>query len=381
MHRVLCTFGATYNGGTLRVLTDGLPHLNLCPGLQLAFGDLYERDEVKDVFRLAGLQVAEVGMQCPPYTSLREGLARQFDKFRSIPGYCRIAYRLRRAARRFDVLYVHTYKELVLAAVSGVPVVWHCHGLDFIPPFLARLAARCHRVIAISEAVAVTLREIGVSGDRIVTVLNAIDVDRVLTAASQAPVHPCPTPGARPVVLVPTASIRSAKGIHVVLQAVQDLPNIEVWIAGDLQDAAANVYLQHLFDLSRSLELRGRVHFMGFRADIYSLMRVADIVCIPSVYREGFGLAAAEAMALGKPVVVSNRGALPEVVQDGETGIVIDPDKPEQLTLALQNLIADPQYARKLGENAALAARQRFSYARWAESVGQVLRDTPQREI
>jgi glycosyltransferase involved in cell wall biosynthesis len=341
----------------------------------LVFGDLYEREDVKAVFRGAGVAVAEVGVGCAPYTSVRHGLARQIDKVRAFPRYCLIAHRLRRAAQTVDVVYVHTYKELVLAAWSGARIVWHCHGLDGVPPFTAHLARLCAGVIAISDTVAEALREIGVHGDRITTILNAIDTERMLTAAAPPPIAPFPIRGTAPVVLVPTASIRANKGIHVLLQAAQEVPELEIWIAGDMRDSAAGGYAEHLLELSRSPKLSGRVHFIGFRPDIYSVMRAADIVCVPSVCREGFGLAAAEAMALGKPVIVSNRGALPDVVQQGEAGIIIDPDRPQELTSALQRLITGSQYAQRLGAHAASYARLRFSYDRWAETVAQVLRD------
>lgn len=379
--KVLCTFGATYGGGVLRVLTDGLPRLNRLPGMQMAFGDLYEREDVQAVFRGAGVPVADVGMRCVPYTSVRHGLARQIDRVRAFPRYCLIAHRLRRAAQTVDVVYVHTYKELVLAAWSGARIVWHCHGLDGVPPFTARLAGLCAAVIAISDTVAEALRKIGVPGDRIITVLNAIDVERILTAAVPPPIAPFPIRGTAPVVLVPTASIRANKGIHVLLLAAQEVPELEIWIAGDMRDSAAGGYAEQLLELSRSPKLSGRVHFIGFRPDIYSVMRAADIVCVPSVNREGFGLAAAEAMALGKPVIVSNRGALPDVVQQGHAGIIIDPDRPQELTSALRRLITDRQYAQRLGAHAASYARLRFSYDRWAETVAQVLMNASRKHL
>jgi glycosyltransferase involved in cell wall biosynthesis len=181
------------------------------------------------------------------------------------------------------------------------------------------------------------------------------------------------------VVLVPTASIRRIKGIHVLLEAAQGVPELEIWIAGDMLDPAAGGYAEQLLALSRLPKLSGRVHFLGFRRDIYSLMRVADLVCVPSVCREGFGLAAAEAMALGKPVIVSNRGGLPDVVQQGEAGIIIDPDRPQELTGALQRVVSDSQYAQRLGAHAASYARKRFSYDRWTREVAAVLKNASRK--
>lgn len=376
--KVLCTYGATYAGGIQRVLTDGLPHLSRCVGIDLAFGDLYEREDLKELFRTRGLKVVDVGLPRPPYTSLRNGFSRHVDQFRAFPDYCRIAHRLRRTVRAMDVIYVHTYKELVLAAASAVPIVWHCHGLEAIPPLARRMAGLCHRVIAISESVAEALRSIGVRGDKIVTVENAIDVGRVRADGAVAPVTPLPVRGAAPVVLLPAASIRANKGIHLLLQAAATVPGTDIWIAGDMSDPVGDEYRRRLIDLSRAPALSGRIHFLGFRADIYSVMLTADAICIPSVCREGFGLVAAEAMALGKPVIVSNRGALPEVVQHRETGIVIDPDIPQELVSALRSLTSDKQYLQDLGAKAAMAAEKRFSYVRWADGVAQVLRQACQ---
>jgi glycosyltransferase involved in cell wall biosynthesis len=86
-------------------------------------------------------------------------------------------------------------------------------------------------------------------------------------------------------------------------------------------------------------------------------------------------------MTLGKPVIVSNRGALPDVVQQGEAGIIIDPDRPQDLTSALQRLITDSQYAQRHGTHAESYARLRFSYDRWAETVAQVLRDASRKHL
>jgi glycosyltransferase involved in cell wall biosynthesis len=218
------------------------------------------------------------------------------------------------------------------------------------------------------------LREIGVPGESITTILNAIDPERIIAAANTPPIVPLPGRGTVAVVLVPTASIRPTKGVHVLLKAVQEIPALQVWVSGDLRDSMTGGYAEQLLNLSRSPELAGRVHFIGFRPDIYAVMRAADIVCVPSLSREGFGLVAAEAMALGKPVIVSNRGALPDVVEQGEAGVIIDPDRPPELTAALQRISTDSQYVQRLCAHATSYVRLRFSYTRWARDVAAILR-------
>src|SRR5439155_23952345 len=102
----------------------------------------------------------------------------------------------------------------------------HCDGLGLedLPPFAAHLAGLCARVIAVSDTVANCLLAIGVPRDRIITVLNAVDLDRVLSEAQSPPSEPLPNCPATPVLLVPAASIRPNKGIHVLLEAAREIP-------------------------------------------------------------------------------------------------------------------------------------------------------------
>jgi glycosyltransferase involved in cell wall biosynthesis len=104
--------------------------------------------------------------------------------------------------------------------------------------------------------------------------------------------------------------------------------------------------------------------------ELAGLMAEADAFCLPSLY-EGFGLTALEAMACGAPVVVSNRGALPEVV--GDAGIVTEPTG-DAVAAALRTLLADPSRARELGAAAAARARG-FTWERTATGWLEVLRN------
>ena len=378
--RVLCTFGAAFDGGTHRVLADGLPHLNRDLRLRLSFADLYSRPQFQREFADMGIATRDLGVQCPPFISFRSGLGRLVDSLRAVPDHWRIVAGLRRALQQADVVYVHTYKELVLATVARSldrtrrpAIVWHCHGLDGAPPFAKTFARGCRCVIAISGFVAGTLAGMGLPPEQIRTVVNAIDFDRVRASAAIPPASPLPRRVAPGIVLLPAASLRPVKGMHALLQAAKLVPDAQVWLTGDTHDPAAAQYVSQLLAIASSPELTGRVHFLGFRPDIYSVMQAADIVCVPSTYLEGFGLVAAEAMCLGKPVIVSNRGALPEVAAHGEAALVIDPDQPASLAKAIEKLIVQKNYASRLGIAARTSAIQRFSYVRWAREVAAVL--------
>lgn len=109
-------------------------------------------------------------------------------------------------------------------------------------------------------------------------------------------------------------------------------------------------------------------------SDLAALMAGADAFCLPSLY-EGFGLTVAEAMACGAPVVVSDRGALSEVV--GDAGVVVEPTA-HALTTALRSVLTDPARAEQLGRAAAARARS-FTWERTAAGWLAVLRSAAEQ--
>jgi glycosyltransferase involved in cell wall biosynthesis len=109
--------------------------------------------------------------------------------------------------------------------------------------------------------------------------------------------------------------------------------------------------------LARGLGLEERVEFLGFieHSDLPSLLAEFDIFAMPSIYDdESFGVAALEASATGLPVVATNVGGVPEVVEDNKTGILVERGNVEELAAALEKLIVNPALRAKMG----LAGRQ-----------------------
>jgi len=106
--------------------------------------------------------------------------------------------------------------------------------------------------------------------------------------------------------------------------------------------------------LARDLGIADRVVFTGFRDDVPELVSTFDLFVLASVY-EPFGLVLAEAMALERPVVASRVGGIPEVVADGESGLLVPPRDPSALAEAAARLLRDEALARRMGQ----AGRQR----------------------
>ena len=135
---------------------------------------------------------------------------------------------------------------------------------------------------------------------------------------------------------------------------IERIPRAHAVIAGsgDLED--------YLRDLADEVGVAEQVHVLGPRKDVPALMHAIDVFAMPSIW-EGFGLVLLEAMAAGRPVVASRVATIPEVVADGETGILVPAGDPLALADALASLANQPTLARQYGEAGRERLRRQFS--------------------
>ena len=128
-------------------------------------------------------------------------------------------------------------------------------------------------------------------------------------------------------------------------------------------------------DLARlrdSLGLGERLRLLGFRTDPDAVLAAADVVAVPSTRPDPFPNSALEALAAGRPVVAAGAGGLPELVRDGETGVLVAPGDQAALAQALRALADDPDRRARMGAAAAADARQRFSLQAMLDGVEAV---------
>lgn len=120
---------------------------------------------------------------------------------------------------------------------------------------------------------------------------------------------------------------------------------------------------QNLKDAARQMGIQDNVIFTGFVDDLYQVMRTFDIFVMSSIY-EGFGISLAEAMALGKPAVVTRIGGMTEVVEDHVSGLLVEPRAPEDLAQKILALLSDDDLRRTMGHAAQLQVKQKFDIRR-----------------
>ncbi len=276
--------------------------------------------------------------------------------------------------RRFrpDVVHTHlvhadVYGQ-VAAALARVPGVSSVHGT---PAFYRRAPLRqagqaagrlARRRIAISAHVARFVEELGLAPvDRIRIVHYGIDAERFTLDASMSS-HTRDELHLPPDALVVGIASRliPGKGHDVLIQSVSEATrtgrDIRLLVVGDGPERAS------LEALARRWCRPSVVHFTGFAEDVRPYLGASDVLAFPTQQwlGEGFGLAALEAMATGKPVVASRVGSLPEVVDDGVTGVLVPPASVTGFSDALIGLADDPARRARFGRKAALRAREVF---------------------
>ncbi len=150
----------------------------------------------------------------------------------------------------------------------------------------------------------------------------------------------------------------------------QEDDRVRLWIAGDGPLGPT------LAAQAQRLGVEERVAFLGFRRDVPRLLAAADLLVITSL-REGLPNAALEAMAARRPVVATAVCGNPELIRDGETGLLVPPSAPDALAAALSALIADPVRRRQMGERGRRRVEQWFEASgaldRWEEYLSRLV--------
>jgi len=268
-------------------------------------------------------------------------------------------HRIRRAARACGARIIHSNSATAHLYASGaaaalrLPAIWHSRDLRPLPfPALA-LCRRADRVVAVSEAVADFLSQEGLTRPRVTRIYNGIDAAawRARVTGTDARAGLGLDASAR-VILMPAQFVpwkRHEDALRMMPTLLAHEPAARLVLAGSDAFGDHRKLEASLRALAAELVISDKVVFAGARGDIPDLMATSEIVLIPSE-GEPFGRVAIEAMALGKPVVGTRAGGLPEVVRDGETGLLTAPCAPQSLATACARLLLNRGLARRLGE-------------------------------
>lgn len=283
---------------------------------------------------------------------------------------------------KIDIMHAHNRASQVLAhwasGLSAVPYVTTCHGF-----YKRRLGRRIWpawgaRVIAISDDVARHLHEdFHVPPSAVRTVENGVDIDGIRSAVARfSPAEAKAFFGIpeEAMVIGCIARLVKVKGQGDLIQAFKRVKEthsgIHLLLAGDGKDRA------YFEALARESGVNSSITFTGNLDEVARALAAIDVFALPATWREAFGLSILEAMAAGKPVIVSDNWALASAFKEKTDALLVPPGDPIRLAEELSRLVSDRVLREKIGKEGAMKASRLYSLDRMADGILRVYKET-----
>jgi glycosyltransferase involved in cell wall biosynthesis len=296
-------------------------------------------------------------------------------------------------SHKIDLVHTNSLKADIIGGIASrlaqCPVVWHVRDrieMDYLPGPVVRVFRLLCRVIPtyVIANSAATLRTLHLGPDRPdgtdfgVNGRSAVvhDGTRTRSLSKERSRH------LEVFRIALIGRISPWKGQHIFLQAAQSVaerfPNVRFFVIG------AALFDEHKYDeeirqLPKKLGIENLVEFTGFCSDIEEVIEGLDLVVHASMTGEPFGQVIIEGMAAGKPVVATNGGGVPEIVEDGSTGILVPMGDVQAMADAICEILADPVRAREMGIRGHQRVENHFTVELTASKVETVFYEVLRR--
>lgn len=294
----------------------------------------------------------------------------------------------------YDIVHTHTSKAGILGRwsaflqrtinhqLSTLQVIHMPHGHIFYGYygfFKTQLFIFLERFTALATDIIITLTKIGIEEhlkfkiaprEKFVAISNGIDEEKYLSLkidiASKKKELGIPPEST---VITTVARLEPVKGVKYLIESIPLItksPNIPLTflIVGDGSLRTELEQQSKIFDT--------KTIFLGERNDVPEILAISDIFVLPSIM-EGFGIVLLEAMIFGKPVIATSVGGVPEIVIDGESGILVPSANPEKLAEAISRVLKDNSLRHKLGENGKQRVLTNYTQNRMLTDLDQLV--------
>ena len=252
----------------------------------------------------------------------------------------------------------------IAGKMSGIKVLAHCHD-DFKEDVLGITMRIFYllfldRILTVSEKVRKFFTVNGKISEKAITVYNGIRTDIFNREIVSDDIRYKLGLRKDTVIIGSIGILEKDKGQKYLIEAIailksEGIDNIVCLICGTGPEET------NLKKLVYAKGLSDEVLFLGFRNDIPSVLKILDMIVITSVTIESFSMVAVEAMSMKVPVIATKVGGLPEVVDNGKTGIIVPPGDVGALCNSIRYLIQDPGIRLKMGENGRERVLERFT--------------------
>jgi glycosyltransferase involved in cell wall biosynthesis len=316
----------------------------------------------------------------------RAGIMRLLHHIGLVPFLAWSVWTLAKLIRRYHIELVHTNSLVIIdgalaARLLGIPHIWHAREmLVRNSPFnfllgpraaLSLISRLSDRIIATTNVVRRCFDQ-KTDTSKIVVVYNAVDLSAFDIPQTGNAVRRAFHIPMESLLVGEVASLFPIKGYEDLVAAAaqirQAIPQAMFIAVGDMPKAR---YERKIRDLIDSYDLQKSFILAGFQSDIASIFSALDLVVLPSRY-ETFGRVLVEAMALGKPVIGTNVGGIPEIIEDGVTGLLVPPQSPDKLAEAIITILQNPSLARQIGEAGRQRVRERFSVEQHVARIQEI---------
>jgi sugar transferase (PEP-CTERM/EpsH1 system associated) len=314
------------------------------------------------------------------FTYVRGGaLARRVDPVRcrvielgdKLGGDYRLYFKLAREFRRYRIHIAHTHswatvmEGIVGARLARVPIIIHGeHGTMKTATKLHILLQRwlwraADQMLSVSNVLRENLhRQFDFPREKIRVVANGVDLSRFALARHGLDYKTRLGLPANALVFGVVGRVVPVKAYPILLQAAKlvfnEIPNAHLVLVGD------GPLLEELVQLAEVYQIAKRVHFLGARKDVPEILRGLDVFVLASE-SEGMSNTILEAMASARPVIATAVGGNPELVVDGETGLLVPPNDPPAMAAAIMKLLRDPEWGRHMGRLGRRRIEEKFS--------------------
>lgn len=286
---------------------------------------------------------------------------------------------------KIELIYCNTYYSVIFCLfaswLTGIRLIWHVHDIkekDRITRLIIRLLNRvCSKIIAVSQAVKENLIKIGIESSKINVIYNGVDT--FIFRARKSDIRKELSLSSEDFIVGSIGQIDPRKRFEDVILAIDRLknkiPNIKLLIIGKPIFCQGIFYYDSLKKLVETKDLQDKVHFLGFRKDIPSLLVSMDLFILAST-REPFGLVIIEAMAMGIPVIASNVDGIKEIISNNHNGILVESENPNALSERILYIFNHHKQKEEMTHNALKEVIKRFDLKDQLNEIHKIIYQT-----
>ena len=287
-------------------------------------------------------------------------------------------------AEKIQLLHTHGYRSniigLQVSALLRVPIVTTVHGWTTHTNSV-KLYERLDRftlkffdkVIVVSDDIKNSLLNSRFPTHKIEKIYNTIDCGIVKnTGVSLDEIRKRFHISRNDKLVGTIGRLSKEKGVHYLLKAGSEIiakyPDVKILIIGEGPER------QNLEALAKLLHISKNVIFCGFQKNVAEFYPLIDIVVLPSV-TEGLPIVLLEALTYSKPIVATRVGGIPEVITDGKTGILVDPQNPSQLAEGIIRVLKNSEEANQLASKGRKLVEEHFNSENWNKKIEKIYQE------